>query len=232
MLILFFNRVIVYAFQIFQIFFFWIKLLLNSLIGSPTQHSTRQIKISIVEDSYHPPVIQDPKMFYIIVTPPYGWTKIGQVKVYDEDESYIHQYRITEGNEDGLFHIQPNSGIIEGKPTEGSYPISVEVTDGTYTDSAVYKIVVNEFNEKLKTQSISVIINGVDVPTFVDSKMLDFVKLLATLSGTISENVFIWSVRDVNERSTNARKRRDTTNDNLKGVMVAVAVKEIQGNVG
>jgi len=189
-----------------------------------------QIKVLVVEESYHPPVIQGPQIFYIIVAPPYGWTKIGEVNVYDEDKSDMHQYRISGGNDENLFQIQPMTGVIEGKPVEGSYSVNVEVTDGKFTDDTVFKIVVNEFNEHLKTQSISVLLNGVDVPTFVNSKMVDFVKLVATLSGTISDNVFVWSILDVSRPKKAARKRRDTISKDSQ-VMVALAVKGIQNNV-
>ncbi|XP_066917747.1 protocadherin Fat 1-like [Clytia hemisphaerica] len=194
--------------------------------GAPTQYSDCTIDVKVVEESYHPPVIQSPKIFYVIVAPPYGWTTIGQIKVFDEDKSDIHQYQIMGGNEANIFHIQSASGVIEGKPKEGSYSLSVEVSDGKYGDEAVFKIVVNEFNEKLKKQSVSVVINGVDVRTFVDHKMVDFVKLVAALSGTIKENVFIWSIADHNQTPMSSRKRRNAD----QSVVVALAVKGIQDN--
>ena len=153
-------------------------------------------------------------------------TKIGVVKVLDEDKFDIHQFRITGGNDDGLFQVQQETGVIEGKPTEGVYSLRMEVTDGNFDDNAVIKIVVNEFNEKLRTQSVSVVIQGVDVPAFTDSKMVVFVKLVAALSGTIKENVFVWSISELNK----AKKRKKRSTDG-KGVMVALAVKGIQDNV-
>ena len=152
-------------------------------------------------------------------------TKIGDINVLDEDKSDIHQFRIVGGNDAGLFHVQPMTGVIEGKPTEGTYSLRLEVTDGNFVDDAVFKIVVNEFNDKLKTQSVSVVIHGVDVPAFVDSKMVVFVKLVAALSGTIKENVFVWSILELNQGGK--RKRRSTG----QGVVVALAVKGIQDNV-
>ena len=186
----------------------------------------------VVEKSYHAPVIQGDKIFYAIVAPPYGWTKIGDVKVLDEDKSDIHQFRIMGGNDAQLFQLQPMTGVLEGKPTEGSYSLNIKVTDGNFVDDAIFKIVVNEFNDKLKTQSVSVVIRGVDIPAFIDSKMVAFVKLVAVLSGTTKENVFVWSILDLNRPTGGGtkRKRRNTKGAD-QGVVVALAVKGFQDNV-
>ena len=153
-------------------------------------------------------------------------TKIGVLDVLDEDKSDIHQFRIAGGNDDGLFQVQQETGVIEGRPTEGAYSLRMEVTDGNFVDNAVIRIVVNEFNDKLKTQSVSVVIHGVDVPEFINSKMVVFANLVAELSGTVKENVFVWSIIELNKASK--RKRRSTDG---KGVVVALAVKGIQDNV-
>ena len=194
--------------------------------GSPTQYSDCDVTIIDVEESHHPPVIQGSKIFYVIVSPPYGMTKIGVLDVLDEDKSDIHQFRIAGGNDDGLFQVQQETGVIEGRPTEGAYSLRMEVTDGNFVDNAVIRIVVNEFNDKLKTQSVSVVIHGVDVPEFINSKMVVFANLVAELSGTVKENVFVWSIIELNKASK--RKRRSTDG---KGVVVALAVKGIQDNV-
>ena len=147
--------------------------------GSPTQYSDCDVTIIVVEESHHPPVIQGSKIFYVIVSPPYGMTKIGVLDVLDEDKSDIHQFRIAGGNDDGLFQVQQETGVIEGRPTEGAYSLRMEVTDGNFVDNAVIRIVVNEFNDKLKTQSVSVVIHGVDVPEFINSKMVVGILIIA-----------------------------------------------------
>ena len=51
-------------------------------------------------------------------------------------------------------------GVIEGKPSKGVYNLSIEVTDGKYTDSSVFKIVVNELDKKIRVKSAIVTLQG------------------------------------------------------------------------
>lgn len=184
------------------------------------------MKVIVVEESFHPPTIQDPKLFFVIVARPYGVTKIGHVKIFDKDEKDLHQFKIKNGNEENFFSIQSMSGVIEGRPTEGSYSLTVEVTDGKYTDSGVFKVVVNEFNEQLKVKSISLTLNGIVLKTFMESKVVQFVSSLAKLSGTSSEKVFIWSIQDASTIMDVSRRRAKRDTDQQKNMLrIALAVR-------
>ena len=177
------------------------------------------MKIIIVEESYYAPVIKDPKLFFAIVSKPYGVTKIGKVDVFDKDPKDIHQFKITWSDSLVDFSIQPMTGVIEGKPKRGSYKLSVEVTDGKYSDSSVFEIIVNELTNEVKTKSVVLTINGVDPKTFMESKMTQFVLLLARVTGSSINDVFIWSVQSSSRSSK--RQRRSA----IPKTLIAVAVK-------
>ena len=76
------------------------------LIGTPKQYSDSVVEVVVVGESLHPPVIVEPKVFFVIVSKPYVVTNIGQVRVQDRDHSDIHQYQITNGNHNNVFSIQ------------------------------------------------------------------------------------------------------------------------------
>ena len=114
------------------------------MLGTPKQYSDSTVEIVIVKESHFAPVLKEPKMFFVIVSKPYVVTNIGEVKIFDKDEKDIHQFRISAGNDANIFSIQEMRGILEGKPERGTYSLSIEVTDGKYTDSGVFQIIVNE----------------------------------------------------------------------------------------
>lgn len=188
------------------------------------------MKVLVVEESFHRPVIQDPKIFFVIVARPYGVTKIGSVNVFDKDENDLHQFKIVDGNSNDFFSIQSMSGVIEGRPTEGSYSLTLVVTDGKFTDSGVFKVVVNEFNEKLKVKSVAFTVHGAELKTFMESKIVQFVSLLAEICGTTSEKIFLWSIQEANDIV--GRKKREVTDEkSQKTLLIAVGVRRIDSLV-
>ena len=177
------------------------------------------MKVIIVEESNFAPVIQNPKSFFVIVRKPYTAINIGKVQVYDQDKNDIHQYRITEGNSQKYFSIQEMTGIIEGKPPKGKYSLSIEVSDGKFSDSHIFEIIVNEIDERIPYKSIALTISGVSSKYFLDEKILQFNKLLAKLIGSSHEHVFIWSIQDVVLAS---KGRRRNASQKLKIALTVV----------
>ena len=177
------------------------------------------MKVIIVEKSNFAPVIQNPKSFFVIVRKPYTAINIGKVQVYDQDKNDIHQYRITEGNSQKYFSIQEMTGIIEGKPPKGKYSLSIEVSDGKFSDSHIFEIIVNEIDERIPYKSIALTISGVSSKYFLDEKILQFNKLLAKLIGSSHEHVFIWSIQDVVLAS---KRRRRNASQKLKIALTVV----------
>lgn len=177
------------------------------------------MKVIIVEESNFAPVIQNPKSFFVIVRKPYTAINIGKVQVYDQDKNDIHQYRITEGNSQKYFSIQEMTGIIEGKPPKGKYSLSIEVSDGKFSDSNIFEIIVNEIDERIPYKSIALTISGVSSKYFLDEKILQFNKLLAKLIGSSHEHVFIWSIQDVVLAS---KRRRRNASQKLKIALTVV----------
>lgn len=177
------------------------------------------MKVIIVEESNFAPVIQNPKSFFVIVRKPYTAINIGKVQVYDQDKNDIHQYRITEGNSQKYFSIQEMTGIIEGKPPKGKYSLSIEVSDGKFSDSHIFEIIVNEIDERIPYKSIALTISGVSSKYFLDEKILQFNKLLAKLIGSSHEHVFIWSIQDVVLAS---KRRRRNASQKLKIALTVV----------
>ena len=177
------------------------------------------MKVIIVEESNFAPVIQNPKSFFVIVHKPYTAINIGKVQVYDQDKNDIHQYRITEGNSQKYFSIQEMTGIIEGKPPKGKYSLSIEVSDGKFSDSHIFEIIVNEIDERIPYKSIALTISGVSSKYFLDEKILQFNKLLAKLIGSSHEHVFIWSIQDVVLAS---KRRRRNASQKLKIALTVV----------
>lgn len=177
------------------------------------------MKVIIVEESNFAPVIQNPKSFFVIVSKPYTAINIGKVQVYDQDKNDIHQYRITEGNSQKYFSIQEMTGIIEGKPPKGKYSLSIEVSDGKFSDSHIFEIIVNEIDERIPYKSIALTISGVSSKYFLDEKILQFNKLLAKLIGSSHEHVFIWSIQDVVLAS---KRRRRNASQKLKIALTVV----------
>ena len=176
------------------------------------------MKVIIVEESNFAPVIQNPKSFFVIVRKPYTAINIGKVQVYDQDKNDIHQYRITEGNSQKYFSIQEMTGIIEGKPPKGKYSLSIEVSDGKFSDSHIFEIIVNEIDERIPYKSIALTISGVSSKYFLDEKILQFNKLLAKLIGSSHEHVFIWSIQDV----LASKRRRRNASQKLKIALTVV----------
>ena len=188
--------------------------------GFPKQYSDSKVKIIVVKESYNSPIIQEPKVFFVIVSKPYGVTLIGKVSVFDKDENDIHQYRLTGGTMLDYFSIQPMTGVIEGKPKKGVYTLSVEVTDGRNTDASLLQIIVNERDHDVETKSIVITIHGMDVQEFI-SKMTHFIKILAKITGNSMDSIFLWSIKEGTNSTSSLRKRKSIENK----VSVAVAVK-------
>lgn len=182
------------------------------------------MKVIIVEESNFAPVIQNPKSFFVIVRKPYSAINIGKVQVYDQDKNDIHQYRITEGNSQQYFNIQEMTGIIEGKPPKGKYALSIEVSDGKFSDSHIFEIIVNEIDDQIPYNSIALTISGISSKYFHDEKMLQFIKLLAKLIGSSHEHVFIWSIQDV----ALVRKRRRRNASQKLEIALTVTEPETQ----
>ncbi|XP_065667525.1 protocadherin Fat 1 [Hydra vulgaris] len=188
--------------------------------GFPKQYSDSKVKIIIVKESYNSPVIQEPKVFFVIVSKPYGVTLIGKVSIFDKDENDIHQYRLTGGTMLEYFSIQPMTGVIEGRPKKGIYTLSVEVTDGRNSDASLFQIIVNERDHEVETQSIVISIFEMGVQEFM-SKMTQFIKIISKITATSLNSVFLWSIRAGHNSTGSLRKRKNVEN----AVEVAVAVK-------
>lgn len=186
--------------------------------GTPKRYSESKVKVFVVEESYYAPVIQDPKIFFVIVSKPYGVTKIGDIRVFDKDRNDIHQYKITAGNTENYFSVQQMTGVIEGKPERGSYSLSIEVSDGKYSDSSLFKIVVHELVQEVYVKSLQVSLTNIDARTFIKNKMIQFVEAMAAISGRNIENVFIWSIQNMEAKS--ARIKRSSTAKTLLAVAV------------
>lgn len=187
-------------------------------LGTPKRYSESKVKVFVVEESYYAPVIQDPKIFFVIVSKPYGVTKIGDIRVFDKDRNDIHQYKITAGNTENYFSVQQMTGVIEGKPERGSYSLSIEVSDGKYSDSSLFKIVVHELVQEVYVKSLQVSLTNIDARTFIKNKMIQFVEAMAAISGRNIENVFIWSIQNMEAKS--ARIKRSSTAKTLLAVAV------------
>ena len=200
------------------------------LTGTPKQYSDSIVEVVIVQESHYAPVIQDPKLFFVIVSKPYVVTNIGEVIISDKDEKDIHQFQITAGNDKGIFSIQEMRGVIEGKPSKGIYNLSIEVTDGKYTDSGVFKIVVNELNKEISIKSIIVKFDEIDATTFLRNKIMNFIKMFASICGSSFENVFIWSVQNVEGKNVERKKNRVKRNV-AGGTIIAAAVLKMDGIV-
>lgn len=181
-------------------------------------------------------------MFFVIMSKPYVVTNIGEIKVKDEDVDDLHQFHITAGNNDGIFSIQEMRGIIEGKPSKGVYNLSVEVTDGKFVDSGIFKIIVNELTEELRVKSITVRFESIDAQTFVRTKIMQFIRRFARICGTSFDNVFIWSVQNAEEKNDNSRdkrrlKRQVSANKNTRTTssgsqtVIAMAVMKMDSQV-
>lgn len=189
------------------------------------------VEVVVVQESHFPPKISDPKLFFVIVSKPYVVTNIGEVKVVDRDENDVHQFQITAGNEKGIFSIQEMRGVIEGKPSKGIYNLSVEVTDGKFSDSGVFRIIVNELDDEVRVKSVLVKFEGIDVNTFLAAKVKGFIERLAKMCGTSFENVFIWSLQSVEGKSGDSKKIRVKRTVAGGGTRIALAVLKMNGEV-
>eukprot|EP00794_Sanderia_malayensis_P006790 gene6790-7556_t len=182
--------------------------------GSPPQSSLCYLTLHIVKPSMERPVITEPTMFFLAVKKPGELVTVGRVRVTDKDKDDLHQFKIHQGNDDNTFSIGTFSGVIKGRPRQGIYTISVEVSDGKYLVAAVIKIIVNSVSETLYQNSVVITALDISADEFVRDKMRHFANYIRRITSANIENIAIWGVQTRYQRRK-ARNLHSTTDTDI-----------------
>lgn len=180
--------------------------------GSPPQSSLCYLKVFVAKPGFAQPVITEPTMFFLVVTKPSELVTVGRVRVQDKDKVGLHQFSISDGNDDGTFSIETFSGVIKGRPRQGLYTISVVVSDGKYTSSSTITIIVNTITDDLYQNSVVMTALDITADDFARSKMKDFANHIRRITSAKIENIVMWAVqtKDTKRKARNVASRTDT----------------------
>jgi hypothetical protein len=120
--------------------------------SSDTSFSTTTLSIAVNDINEFVPVANDATI--AINEDAANGTSVHSVVATDADATANLNYSITGGNADGVFTIDANTGQITiadntilDRETTASYGLTVEVSDGTNTDSATITVNVGDINE-------------------------------------------------------------------------------------
>ncbi len=120
-------------------------------MGTPRQSASVPAKVTInvmdVNDS--PPRFEEEFYTATLLLPTHRNVVVATVTAVDNDSSANSRlvYSIKTGNREGHFKIDPDTGVIhidKSEDLEGSYSLTVHVTDGKYENDAYVDIVVEE----------------------------------------------------------------------------------------
>ena len=180
--------------------------------GSPPQSSLCYLTVMVVKESLNKPIITEPTMFFLIMNKEAELVTVGPLRLMDTSKTSLHQFKITDGNDDETFSIEALTGVIKGKPKQGIYTLSVEVFDGKYTSSAIITIIVNTITDDLYQNSVAMTAYGISADAFEQSKIKDFANHIRRITSAKIENIVIWAVqtKDGKRKARNIGSRSET----------------------
>lgn len=180
--------------------------------GSPPQSSLCYLTVFVVKPSFAQPVIAEPTMFFLAVKKPTDLVTVGRIRVMDRDKVGLHQFKISDGNDDGTFSIETLSGLVKGRPKQGLYTLTVEVSDGKYSSSAVVTVIVNAITDEVYKNSIVMTALDISADDFVHGKMKALANHMRRITSAKIENIVIWAVqtKDTKRKARDVDARADT----------------------
>ncbi len=170
-------------------------------VSDGTNTDTAAITVNVGDINEFAPVANDATV--AINEDAANGTSVHSVVATDQDATANLTYSITGGNADGVFTIDANTGEITiadntnlDRETTASYGLTVEVSDGTNTDTAAITVNVGDINEFAPVANDATVginedaANGTSVHSVVASDQDATANLTYSITGGNADGVF------------------------------------------
>ena len=180
--------------------------------GSPALSAKTHVEITVVKPTVNPPDVRHITIYVNMLVNKFTGGIIGQIIVNNQAEGTILQFTLVKGN--AAFSIGSEDGAIRMLSVlgPGSYPLEVQVTDGTYKVNTRVTVHVKEISPDVVANSVTVRITGKTLGSFVSTSLSAMISELARIKSCSVEDVYLWSIQ--------------AAPDNMLDIVFAVKKKE------
>ena len=163
--------------------------------GSPALSAQTHVEITVVKRTVNPPDVEPITVYVNMLVHKFTGGIIGQIIVNNQADDAILKFTLLKGNP--AFSIGSEDGAIRmlSALDPGSYPLQVQVTDGTYKVNTQVTVRVKEISPDVVNNSVTVRITGKTLGGFVSTSLSAMINTLAKIKSCSVEDVYLWSIQ-------------------------------------
>ena len=163
--------------------------------GSPALSAQTLVEITLVKPTVNPPDVQPITAYVNMRTGKFTGGIVGKIIANNIAKGTILQFTLLKGNP--AFSIGSEDGSIRmlSELDSGSYPLQIQVTDGTYKVNSQVIVHVKEITPDVVNNSVTVRITGKTLGSFVSTSLSAMINTLANIKSCAVEDVYLWSIQ-------------------------------------
>ena len=163
--------------------------------GSPALSAQTLVEITLVKPTVNPPEVENIAVYVNKRISKFTGGIVGRINVHNIVKGTILQFTLLKGNP--AFSIGSEDGSIKMLSAlgSGSYPLNIQITDGTYKVNTQVAVHVKEITPDVVNNSVTVRITGKTLGSFVSSSLSDMINTLAKIKSCAVEDVYLWSIQ-------------------------------------
>ena len=163
--------------------------------GTPALSAQTRAEITVVNPTVNPPDVQPTTIYVNMLVARFAGGIIGQLIVSNQGKDAILQFTLMRGYP--AFSIGSRDGVIRmlSVVNPGSYPLRVEVADGTYKVNTQVIVHVKEITPGVVNNSVTIRITSKTLGSFVSTSLSPMIATLAKLKSCSEEDVYLWSIQ-------------------------------------
>ena len=163
--------------------------------GSPALSARTRVEIVFVKPTTSPPDVQPFTVYVNMLVGGFTGGIIGQVIVDNQAKDTILQYTLLKGY--SAFSVGLLDGTIRMLSIlkSGSYPLQVQVTDGTYKVNTEVTVRVKTITPGVVNNSVTVRVTGKTLGSFVSTSLSAMIESLAKIKSCSVDDIYLWSIQ-------------------------------------